>query len=213
MIKSFVKQLFYRIKFIGKHVRFSVNTSIGGFNTIFEGYNRIGKDTSFFGSIGRCSYIGPHCEIAAIIGRYCSIAPYVKVVQGTHPTHTWVSTSPVFFSSLGQCGKSYVAGTIFPESTSLPRIGNDVWIGYGVLLLGGVRIGNGAIIAAGSVVNKDVPSYAIVAGVPAKVIRYRFDKNQIDFLEEFKWWDKEESWIIKNANIFNDISSFIERQK
>ena len=78
-------------------------------------------------------------------------------------------------------------------------IGNDVWVGYGATILRGVNIGNGAIIGAGAVVTKDVPPYAVVAGVPAKIIRFRFDDNKIDSLQKSNWWDKpfDYEWMVK----------------
>lgn len=205
-----IKLCFYKIKYKGKHVKFDRAVNVGGFHTEFEGYNRIGACSCFSGKIGRCSYMGHGCEISAEIGRYCSIAAYVKIVEGTHPTRRWVSTSPVFFSMIGQCGKSYVTKTLFDEISKPTKIGNDVWIGYGVLLIGGVHVGDGAVIAAGAVVTKDVPPYAIVAGVPAKVIRYRFEKEQIEVLKRIEWWNKDEEWIVKNVDKFKDIDSFVK---
>ncbi len=85
------------------------------------------------------------------------------------------------------------------------KIGNDVWIGANVLILDGVTIGNGAIIAAGAVVTKDVPPYAVVGGVPAKIIKYRFNKEEIDFLEQLKWWEKDEKWLTEYGKYFNNV--------
>ena len=73
----------------------------------------------------------------------------------------------------------------------ITHIGNDVWIGLNATILDGVTIGDGAIVAAGAVVTKDVPPYAVVAGVPAKIIKYRFTESQIDFLLKFRWWEKD----------------------
>ncbi len=191
-------------------MKISGKANIGGFSTEFEGYNKIGANTFFAGKIGRCSYMGSNCEINASIGRYCSIAPNVKVVAGSHPTRNWVSTSPAFFSTLLQCGMSYVDKTLFDEMPKPTNIGNDVWLGYGAVLLNGVTVGNGAIVAAGSVVVNDVPSYAIVGGVPAKVIRYRFNEEQIKKLEKLEWWNKSENWIRRHSTKFNDIELFLE---
>lgn len=90
-----------------------------------------------------------------------------------------------------------------------PIIGNDVWIGNDVVLKGGIAIGDGAVIAANSVVTKDVPPYAIVAGVPAKIIRFRFDSNVIDELLRIKWWNYNYSDLPDN-NKCDDINYFVE---
>ncbi|MEO1486680.1 MAG: CatB-related O-acetyltransferase, partial [Bacteroidota bacterium] len=91
------------------------------------------------------------------------------------------------------------------------EIGNDVWIGAQVTILDGVKIGDGAIIASGALVNRDVPPYSIWGGVPAKEIKKRFDEHVIERLLAIKWWDKEYSWLKDNANTFTDINTFLEK--
>ena len=179
------------------------------YGSVFEGFNKIGARTSFSGRMGRCSYIGADAAISANIGRYCSIAADVVTISGKHPTKDWVTTHPAFFSTLKQCGKTYVEKELFMETTGQTQIGNDVWIGYGARILGGVKIGDGAIIAAGAVVTQDVPDYAIVGGVPAKVIRYRFEPEQIEKLKKIQWWKKDEQWLKENAALFQNIDTFI----
>ena len=83
-----------------------------------------------------------------------------------------------------------------------------MWIGDGAMILGGNTIGNGAIVAAGAVVTKEVNPYEIVAGVPAKVIGHRFTEEQIDFLEKTQWWNHDEEWMMENADMFEDITTF-----
>ena len=89
------------------------------------------------------------------------------------------------------------------------EVGNDVWIASDVKLLPGIVIHDGAVIAAGAVVTKDVPPYAIVGGVPAKVIRYRFTKEQIESLLDIQWWNKDEKWIREHAGLFDDVDGFL----
>lgn len=209
-LKRRVKNLYYRIKYRNKKLSFGRNVCIGGFDTCFEGDNFIGEGTYFSGNIGYMSYISMNCEISGKIGRYCSIAPEVKVITGNHPIERFVSSHPCFYSVEYKSRTSFVSSQKFDEFAysegNYPvTIGNDVWIGYGAKLLQGVSIGDGAVIASGALVTKDVPPYAVVGGVPAKVIKYRFTSEQIDFLIECKWWEKDLDWIKDHAELFDDI--------
>ncbi len=153
------------------------------------------------------------------IGRYTVIDFDVKVVVGTHPTHTFATVHPAFFSLLKQYGFTYVSEQKFQEHPTIELgeydlvIGNDVWIGADVKIIGGTTIGDGAIVAAGALVTKDVPPYAIVGGVPAHIIRYRYTEEQIQFLTEFKWWNKGEEWIKSHAELFENVDTFIEKYR
>ena len=167
-------------------------------------------------SIGRNTFIGensflPNC----LIGRFCSIAEDVRVISLTHPSSVYVSTSPSFYSTACQNGQTFVNENKFEEILTVDKqnaiIGNDVWIGTKVLIKGGVKIGDGAIIAMGSIVTKDVPPYSIVGGVPAKVLKYRFTEEQIEKLKTIKWWDKPETWLKDNVDCFSNIDAFLER--
>ncbi len=95
-----------------------------------------------------------------------------------------------FYSTRKQCGATFADRDYFDEQSDI-SIGNDVWIGARVFLIEGIHVGDGAIVGAGAVVTKDVPAYAVVGGVPAKIIRYRFTQEQIEYLLELQWWDKE----------------------
>lgn len=183
----------------------------------FEGYNRLGENTSFRGKMGFCSYIGRGCHLNAIIGKYCCISDRVHTISGTHPSKTFVSIHPAFYSTKKQCGCTYVTEDCFDEVLRDPvegsttvYIGNDVWIGCDVTLIGGIQIGDGAIIAAGAVVTCDVEPYTIVVGVPAKLIRKRFTEEQIRFLKEFCWWNKEPAWFFENNDSFRNIEDFMK---
>ena len=209
-MKRMLKMAYYRKKYYRKGVRWSEGVDIGGFSTTFEGCNRIGRNSAFMGRLGRCSYMGENCRIHAKIGRYCSIASEVCTIQGRHPTADWVSTSPVFFSPDCQCGTTYVSRRKYDETSPETIIGNDVWIGARATILAGVCIGDGAIIATGAVVTRDVEPYTMVGGVPAKPIRKRFTDAQIEVLLALKWWDKEEAWLKDHAAKFSSVEELIQ---
>lgn len=206
-IKRILKNII--MKFKNKTLTIGKKVTIG-IKSEFEGYNKIGENSIFEGSLGRCSYIGNNCRISGDIGRYCSIASHVKTVGGTHPVNDWVSTHPVFYSTDKQCGITYVNQDKFDEKTEKAVLGNDVWIGSDVIIIDGVKIGDGVIVGAGSLVIHDIPPYAIVGGVPARIIRKRFNEKTILKLEEIKWWNKNEEWIINNADKFKCIDLFWE---
>ena len=145
-----------------------------------------------------------------VIGKFCSIGQNCKFRLGIHPSRDFVSTHPIFFSTKKQVGVTFADKDYFEEEKGI-KIGNDVWIGANVIILDGVTIGDGAIIGAGAVVTKDVPPYSIYGGVPAKLIRYRFEQKTIDFLVNFKWWDKDEEWLKTNFQDFHNIDKFVQR--
>lgn len=215
LMKKWLKKIFLIIKFKNK-VKLKRNVQVG-INSYFEGCNVINHNTTFSGYLGYGSYIGAESFVCGKVGKYCSLARNVHIILGKHPTKTFVSTHPMFFSTIKQNGKTYVSIQKFIENTYADNkqiypviIGNDVWIGDSVKILSGVTIGDGSIIAAGAVVTKDVPPYSIVGGVPARIIKYRFTEEQIEKLLKFKWWNMEETWIKQNIEKFDDIESFIK---
>jgi len=212
------------VRFYLKHTK-GCNVSIFALlnrNTVLEGFNKIGKKSCISNSkIGYSSIVSDYCNMwNCHIGRYCSIAGKANIVSALHPAHTFVSSHPAFYSINKQSGYSYVDKTIFEEHQYYDKengvnvkIGNDVWIGYDVTIMGGLEIGDGAIIATGAVVTKNVRPYSIVGGVPAKEIKRRFTDSQVDFLLNFKWWDKSTEWMKENASLFQDIDLFISKLK
>lgn len=146
-------------------------------------------------AIGSFTYVGRKCEIYSTqtIGRYCSFGQEVLMGAGPHPTD-WLSTSPFFYR------KKMFGGTEFTEDFFAAQmmeysgvhkpgiVGNDVWIGSRAIVMAGVEIGHGAVIAAGAIVTRDVEPYTIVAGVPAKPVRKRFDEAVVARLLASEWW-------------------------
>lgn len=174
----------------------------------FEGANSFGEKTSFAGSIGYGSYICENCDIEARIGRFTSIAAAVRTTRGIHPTgEPFATTSPVFYSLKRPAIVSFARKQMFEELRPIVTIGNDCWIGVRAIITGGVSIGDGAVVLAGAVVTKDVPPYAIVGGVPAKIIKYRYDEETIDFLLNTKWWDKPVGWLKEHSDMLCDIDA------
>ncbi|HDR7563182.1 TPA: CatB-related O-acetyltransferase [Bacillus mycoides] len=211
-LKRILKRVYVYIRF--KNVVIASRGNIST-RTIFEGQNKVGRNAWFDGYMGYGSYIGDGSTINGEIGRYCSIGHQVTVLTGTHPSHVFVSTSPVFYSTRKQNGTTYTETQRFEEIMYSDKdnqygvtIGNDVWIGFQATIIGGVKIGDGAIIASNAVVTKDVAPYTIVAGIPGKEVGRRFDDDTIRWLCNFKWWNKPEEWIKNNAEIFTDINLF-----
>lgn len=194
-------------------------------STTFEGHNVIMNDVKLnHCSIGLCSYINEASRLSYTkVGRFCSIADNVKVCLGNHPTRDFVTTFPAFYyDTTNELGYTFHKSSplythIFPivdESEEFQVvIGNDVWIASNVLLLGGVKIGDGAIVGAGSVVVKDVEPYSIVAGNPAKLIRKRFTPAQIDSLEKMSWWNQPYDRIKADYSNYQHIDYFLKDEK
>jgi acetyltransferase-like isoleucine patch superfamily enzyme len=160
-------------------------------------------------TIDSFSYIGPKTEIVySDIGKFCSIANNCSIGLASHSLNN-ISTSPIFTSKKSGTGYSWSTFNTYEESHRV-NIGNDVWIGTKSIIMGGIKIGDGAIIGAGAIVTKDVPSYSIVAGIPAKVIKYRFDEQIIQKMLELQWWNASEDFLKKNIKIFQRINIKLE---
>jgi acetyltransferase-like isoleucine patch superfamily enzyme len=146
--------------------------------------------------------------VHAKVGRFCSIGNETIIGTWSHPTDL-VSTYPGFYS-----GNQHTINVRRDETVKEINpviIGNDVWIGHRAIIVGGVTVGDGAIIASGAVVTKDVEPYAIVGGVPARVLKKRFSQTTIDRLLQLKWWDATEDTLRKHADLFGDPEAFVEQ--
>lgn len=186
----------------------------------FEGHNKIGKFSIFKGELGRYSYIGDNAVVLGKVGRYTSIANGVKVISGRHPLREpYVSTHPVFYAKHCVVGETFVKEQLFDEYLYVKSadgkaysaiIGNDCWIGEGASIIGGIIISDGAVVLANATVTKDVPPYAIVAGVPAKVIGFRYDEQTINSLLAKQWWNKDDSELKEKVLLFSDIKQFLD---
>ncbi|NKF08517.1 CatB-related O-acetyltransferase [Clostridium gasigenes] len=147
--------------------------------------------------IGDYTYVHNNTMIVSgTIGKFCSIAFNCQIGMWQHPTN-YISTSPKTYANSNIFGFKHIW-----EHTNGPSVGNDVWIGSNAVISRGVTIGDGAIVGANAVVTKDIPPYAIVAGVPAKVIKYRFDEETIDLLLKYKWWDMEKEELLSLKSFF-----------
>lgn len=196
-----------------------------------EGYNK--EDIVYKGcKVGRYTYgyegLLSFYPMASSIGRYCSINPTARIWNNhsvdyitTHPflDHPLFYEWEVYESRrryIYQYGK-YFRNSVYENSPLRDNqeivIGNDVWIGANVIILPGVKIGNGAIIAAGAVVARDIEPYAIVGGVPARLIKYRFSEEKIALLESSKWWDWPIEKIEKNIELFYQPEKFFRQLK
>lgn len=161
-------------------------------------------------ALGRFSYVAREAFLAQVrLGAFCSIGPRALLGCGEHPADL-VSTAPVFYSPLRQCGVSFTAAP-HPVERRPITVGHDVWLGARVFVRDGVTIGDGAIVAAGAVVTADVPPYAIVGGVPARLIRYRFAPAAIARLLALQWWHWETPRLRASQPLFArpDIDAFL----
>lgn len=211
-IKGFIKSLFNPRISILSFV--SSNNYIHSTTAIFR-MVKVKNST-----IGAYSYVGNNTDVeCADIGKFCSIADHCRIGMGGHNLNM-LSTSPIFTEAVNGTKSQWVAQDIYSVEGKRAILGNDVWIGSHVLINGGVTVGHGAVVGAGAVVVKDVPPYAIVGGVPAKIIRYRFTQEVIKKLLELEWWNYDDATLKEHITFFqkenisvNDICKLAEKLK
>lgn len=189
-------------------------------------YNR--EDIVYKGcKIGRYTYgyekLLEEFPLAESIGRFCSISSSAKIVTNhpggyitTHPMldafpFSWENTEHInkMISEYGHYENNHPAGISMLRNNPPVVIGNDVWIGAHVIILPGIHIGDGAVLAAGSCVTRDVPDYAVVGGVPAKLIKYRFDEKDRKLLKKIQWWNWSLEEIEEKIELFYSPQKFM----
>ena len=185
------------------HLRAIVNSDIHITSKICAGSHLVNVE------MGKYSDIGYDCTIIHTkIGSFCSFGANINVGGANH-TVEWVSTSPVFNENRDHLPYKFSYHKFNPISKTV--IGNDVWIGNNVMIKAGLSIGNGVVIGMGSVVTKDIGSYEIWAGNPAKLIRKRFSDDVIEKLEITEWWNWDDKDIAEYSSLFNDITGFVNK--
>jgi len=158
------------------------------------------------------SYLQHYCDLAsADIGKFANIASMVRINPGFHPVE-WPTLHHLTYRR-AMFGMAAEDDADFFEWRRRQRvaIGHDTWIGHGVVIMPGVRIGNGAVVGSNSVVTRDVPPYAIVAGAPAKVLRQRFPRAIAAALEATAWWDWEHEILAERLEDLRDLRSFLAK--
>lgn len=202
-IRWLIKARYYEHKYYGKHL--TIDYMVRVTNSRFGNYNRLHNGVTLANvTMEDFSYVAQNSTLINVdIGKFSSIGNNVLAGLGKHPSRDFVSTHPIFYSPLSQVQITFATDHVYEEFAQI-KIGNDVWIGARAIILDGVTIGDGAIVGAGAVVTKDVPAYAVMGGVPAKVLRYRFEPAEIDFLKQFKWWDKDIDWLRQNCKMMHD---------
>lgn len=144
------------------------------------------------------------------IGKFCSIGPGVSIGLGNH-NYNYLSTHPFLYNKkYGFISSNKPHSTSQDDEHKETIIGNDVWIGANSNIKRGVKIGNGVVIAMNSVVTHDIPDYSIVAGIPAKIIKYRFSEEIIKKILEDPWWEKNETELKANLNKMYDINEYLK---
>jgi virginiamycin A acetyltransferase len=197
LIGHYKRKIFWDKEIRQKHLVISYKVVLK--NVVFDDYSQVAHHARIFDStIGKRTSIGVYSAIHnSIIGAYCSISWNVTVGAVAHPVNNVSSHAFLYQKDFGIVDRD----TKRKQTTTY--IGNDVWIGCGATIISGVRVGNGAIIGAGAVVTKDIEPYSIVGGVPAKIIRCRFDENIRKALEESQWWLLPDNVIKQNLDIFS----------
>jgi len=163
-------------------------------------------------TMGDFSYCAGYNQIYYTdIGRFCSIASFVRINPGNHPTYTRIAQHHFTYRSaqygLGEDDADFFAW----RKQDAITIGHDVWIGHGAIIMPGVQIGNGAVVGAGAVVTKDVPPYAVAVGMPARPIKVRFSSDLVEKIERCRWWDWDVDTLRERLDDFRNMEAFTRK--
>jgi phosphonate metabolism protein (transferase hexapeptide repeat family) len=181
-----------------------IDSTLGAWTEIMRGCQIIES------KIGDYSYLaGDNDVIYTDIGKFCSIASCVRMNPGNHPIERVSQHHMTYRRRAFGFGEDDIAFFNWRRSSSV-KIGHDVWIGHGAVVMPGTRIGTGAVIGAGAVVTHDVEPYQIVAGVPARPIRYRFPRKIIEKLLYIAWWEWPHELLRQRLLEMNDTERFVE---
>lgn len=210
LVKQFIRQKKLLRKFpnsiIHKQSYVDDNSSLGSGTVLFS------KVTLINSSVGDFSYIQYGSTLSSVkIGKFCSIASGVNIGLPQHSIYG-VSSHPVFYLKQTPLPIKFSDQDLF-SPIKKTVIGHDVWIGQNAIIMTGLNIGIGAVIGAGAVVTKDVPAYAVVGGVPARIIKYRFKEKMRNDLLESKWWEMPVAVLEKNFLLFQHPSEFVNALK
>ena len=198
---------------IGENV--SISDKARAVKSVLKDYSRLKDYAELIEcTLGEYSYLSQFSmAFKTNIGKFCSIAHGSYIGLWEH--NTYVTTHSFYlYETSGGFVKGY---RNYDKDSLLTTIENDVWIGANAVILKGIKVSNGAIIGAGSVVTKDVPPYAIAVGNPAKVLKYRFSQDEIEFLLEKKWWDMPREALQEMVNervffSFDDLKKFLNKK-
>lgn len=207
-LKKVGKHFVLKYKFFQSHIDYNASVSLD--SSLSKGVKILKKASLGNCKVDKFTYLGINSNFSnTTIGSYCSIGPDVICGLGTHPIN-FVSTYPGFYSKKASGSHWFGTSHDFQEQFQTV-IGSDVWIGARAIIKGGINIGTGAIIGAGALVTKDVPPYAIVGGVPASIIKFRFDSEVITSLIESEWWKKDEKRLSRLVVFMNNPKLFLEQ--
>lgn len=189
MFIKFYEKMISKIKwFFVPNVSVGLSSEVNRSSKLGRYVKIMAKASVYDSKIGDFSYITGGKINRSTIGKFSAVGPGALVGGlGMHPTN-FLSIHPAFYSTQSQCGVNFAGEDFFSEYKET-IIGNDVWIGANAIILDGVNVGDGAIVGAGAVVTKDVPPYAVVTGMPARILRYRFSEEKARLLRGILWWN------------------------